>query len=164
MSEKVPLRRCKRVIALVWLIGAGLLFVVLVTQSLNGHFGSSQGQVWSWYLSAVSPSLGLIIAVLAAEALQDAGEVHEVDGFFYRIALGVSALYLLSLWAVVLMEPLRPDLTQGLPELSSQANQWLGGIQGLVTAALGVFFVKTKEAPTRRRTPTKRPVDQGNQP
>jgi len=145
MNDKMPVKRCKRVIALVWFVGAGLLFALLAIQSLRGYYGQSQSQVWSWYLGAVSPTLGLIVAVLAAEAMQDEPSAHPVDTFFYRIAVGVSVVYLLSLWAIVLMVPLRNDLKDGLPELTAQEGQWLGALQGLVTAALGVFYVRKKE-------------------
>jgi len=141
MADTLPLKVAKRRIALVWLFGAGGPFALLAAQSLIGHYGDSATAVWSWFLGAVSPTLGLIIAVLAADAVQRDPGTREVDRFFYRLALGLSLAYLLALLAVILSEPLvQPD--GGLPELVRNSGAWVGALQGLVTAALGVFYVR----------------------
>ena len=158
MSDQLPLKRCKRIIASVWLLGAGLLFALLLVQCLSNHYGESQSQVWGWFLGAVSPTVGLIVAVLAAEAMtQDEAGEHSVDAFFYRVAVGVSVVYLLALWAIVLMPAIRADLVDGLPGLINETGQWLSTLQGLVTASLGVFYVRKKEEtakPVARRPKT----------
>lgn len=144
MSSEVPLRGCQRVIASIWFGLAGTLFAMLVFESLTDHFGSSQGPVLSWFLSSVSPSLGLIVAVLAMDAQSKAQGERTVDSFFYKVAVGLSSGYLLALWAVVVFGQMR-NAPGGLPDVISQSGQWLSVLQGLVTASLGVFFVKRKD-------------------
>jgi uncharacterized membrane protein YfcA len=142
VSDTVTLKRCRQVIAIVWSIGAGVPLLVLVVQSLIGHFGGSTRDVWTWYLGSVLPTVGLIGAVLGAEALQkDAQLQKNVDAFFYRWAIGLSTVYLACLWLVVFIAPMR-ELSEGLPELARDAGAWLAPLQGLVTAALGIVFVK----------------------
>jgi len=141
MADTLPLKHCKRRIALTWLVGAGLPFLLLVVQSLLGHFGASAAEVWSWYLGAVMPTLGLIIAVLASEAVQHDPGTRPVDAFFYRLSLGLSMLYLALLMLLILIEPLR-GAEGGLPQLIRESGSWLTAVQGLVTASLGVFYVR----------------------
>jgi hypothetical protein len=141
MVDTLPLKHCKRRLAATWLIGVGAPFMLLVAQSLLGHFGNSATEVWSWFLASTTPTLGLIVAVLAAEALQRDPGTRRVDRFFYRLSLGFSVLYLLLLSAIILIEPVRAA-EGGLPQLIRESGSWLTAMQGLVTASLGVFYVR----------------------
>ena len=144
MSLPIEVRIAKRRVATVWGVGAGAPFVLLVAQSLIGHYGTSASEVWAWFLGGVAPTLGLIGAVLGAEAMQaDTGTPRAVDGFFLNWSLGLSIVYLLCLWAILLAGPLR-GLSEGLPELLRETGTWITPLQGLVTAALGVLFVRKK--------------------
>ncbi|MGP1677545.1 MAG: hypothetical protein ACTS6J_10360 [Burkholderiales bacterium] len=141
MAASLPLAYCKRRLAITWLIGAGLPFLLLVVQTLIGHYGDTAQQVWSWFLASVTPTIGLIVAVLATEALQQVAGDRPVDAFFYRLSLGLSIFYLLLIWLVLLITPVSPV---GLPQMIQDSAAWLGAMQGFVTAALGVFYVKKK--------------------
>lgn len=141
MAGSLPIAYCKRRLAIAWVIGAGLPFLMLVVQTLIGHYGDTAQQVWSWFLASVTPTVGLIVAVLATEALQHTSGNRMVDAFFYRLSLGLSIFYLLLIWLVLLIPPLSQfDLTKMIQD----SGTWLGTMQGFVTAALGVFYVKKK--------------------
>jgi hypothetical protein len=141
MADTLPLKHCKRRIALLWFLGAGLPFALLAAQTLMGHYGASASKVWGWYLGCVAPTLGLIVAVLGAEAIQRDPGTRPVDRFFYRVALALSMAYLAMLLLVILVEPLVQP-AGGLPQLIDESGQWLGALQGLVTASMGVFYVR----------------------
>lgn len=142
MSDTVSLKRCRQIVATVWCVGAGVPLLILVVQSLIGHFGGSTRDVWAWYLGCVLPTVGLIGAVLGAGALQPHTQNNRsVDAFFYKWAIGLSVVYLGCIWLVVFIAPIR-QLDEGLLELARDAAVWLAPLQGLVTAALGVVFFK----------------------
>jgi hypothetical protein len=69
-------------------------------------------------------------------------DTHLVDAFYYRLAFWLSAAY----FAVVLITLIGVNLNnEPNYELLSQSNYWLGTMQGFVTGAIGLFFVKKKE-------------------
>ena len=63
----MTLTKSKWVFASIWLGGAGLVFLILVVQSLVGRYGSQSEAAWAWYLPTVMPTLSLIIGVLATD-------------------------------------------------------------------------------------------------
>jgi hypothetical protein len=135
-----PMAQCKRVLALVWFIGAGVLFFMLLMQSVLGRYGDRTSDAWSWLLPSIMPTLSLIIGVLVAEGPLARPNAALADRFLYRLTLGISVVYLLAVLMVFLLQPFS---TVGPFELMNQANLWLGPIQGLTAAALGAFFVKS---------------------
>ncbi len=134
---------CKRWLASTWFIGAGLIFFVVLVQSMLGRYGDDANEVWGWLLPTVVPTLSLIVGVLVFDAMQ-AGEPNKrIDRFLFRLTLGLSIAYLTSVALVIALQPFAraPAL-----ELMTQANIWLGPLQGLVAAAMGAFFVKAAHA------------------
>ena len=144
MVDTRPFENCKRVIARIWFIGMGIPAALLIWQSVTGHYGQSAGEVWSWFLGAVLPTTGLISAVLGAQAFaRPPTKAQEVDATFYHWARGATVVYLLSIWLVILSPAIR-QLPGGFPQAAGDAAFWLTPFQGLVTAALGLFFVQKK--------------------
>lgn len=134
----------KWILATIWLIGAGSVFLLLVAQSLLGHYEPATQEVWSWFLPTVLPTLSLIIGVLVADRRGDGrktrgkGAGEPVDRLFFRLGASMSVLYLLLVALSVLIQPFLP---QAAPlELMHRSNLWLGPLQGLTVAALGAFF------------------------
>jgi hypothetical protein len=130
----------KRWLATVWFAGAGLVFFVVLIQSLLGRYGDDVDKIWGWLLPTVMPTLSLIVGVLVFDAVQhDHQTRRKIDRFLFRLTAGLSAAYLLSVLLVIAIQPLAaaPPL-----QLMTQANIWLGPFQGLVAAAMGAFFVK----------------------
>ena len=129
---------CRRHLALVWFAAAGLLLVLVLLQSLLGHYGAHVREAWSWLLPTIMPTLALIIGVLTAD-LRAGRDDPPVDPFLYRLALGASVFYLLVVALTIFVQPL---VAQAPTELMSMSNLWLAPLQGLVSAAIGAFFVK----------------------
>ena len=143
---RVSLPKVKRQLAAVWFSGAAILFVVVFVQTLFGRYGERAGDAWGWLLPTILPTLSLIIGVVAKDALASQKARGTVDAFVARLALVLSAAYLLTVSSTLLLSPwaeLNASLTPlALMELS---HFWLAPFQGLVTAALGAFFVSRGE-------------------
>lgn len=139
----VSVGRCKRWLASVWFVGGGLVFFVVLVQTLLGRYGDDSNEIWGWLLPTVVPTLSLIIGVLVFDAVQSEKAQRKVDRFLFRLTVGLSAAYLASVFLVIALQPLAaaPPL-----QLMTQANIWLGPFQGLVAAAMGAFFVKAAHA------------------
>ena len=138
---QVSMKKCKKRLASVWFAGAGLVFTILFFQTVFGHYESRASEAWGWAFPTVMPTLSLILGVLVSEALSGARGAKKIDRFVFRLALSLSVVYLLSVLLTILLQPVssrRPADILGL------ANMWLGPFQGLVTAALGAFFVRAE--------------------
>ncbi|MGH8078327.1 MAG: hypothetical protein ACREPE_13510, partial [Lysobacter sp.] len=111
-------------------------------QSLVGHYEPRSEDAWAWFLPTVMPTLSLIVAVLAAdyrvEPTADEKPMATVDRRMLRLAVGLSSIYLLLVALSILIQPF---LSTTAPlVLMQRSNLWLGPMQGLVAATLGVFF------------------------
>jgi len=129
----------KRKIGLLWFLACGGLTIVVVIQSLLGHYGTAISDVWSWYLPTVVPTLSLIVGVFVADAKRTSTQPASVDTFVFLLAIGFSTVYLCFVGLPILVEPFVdvPPLT-----LMKTSNLWLIPLQGMVIALLGVFFIK----------------------
>ena len=141
-APALPLDSVRVTLASVWLVGTGIIVIIVVVQSLLGHFGDRAQEAWGWLLPTILPSLGMILTVLGYTALDPTMSTSVVRASFYRIALGISIVYLCLISLTILIEP----FTSRKPtELMSLSNLWLGPIQGLVASALGVLFVSKRK-------------------
>ena len=140
--KTVLVSRGKQQLALLWLTGIALPGCLLFVQSVQGFYGDDAQEVARWFIGAVSPTGGLIVAALVADAGVSRAKDLRVSGLIYRIALGVSVLYLLALWTLILYARAADG---GLPQLAKDLGGWLNGLQGVVTLVLGVFFVRKSE-------------------
>ncbi len=132
-------------LARVWLIGAGIIFVLLVVQSLLHVYGDLTQEVWGWFLPNLMPSLGMIISVLAYTALDPHSSRAMVRRTFVQIAEWLSLIYLLLVLLTILMQPFAAGSAADRVALMHTSNLWLGPVQGLVASALGVLFVSKKK-------------------
>ncbi|MBU4445014.1 hypothetical protein KJ656_08045 [bacterium] len=138
----LPMSNCKRKLATLWFSGAGVLFFVLLLQTIFGRYGNRSPDAWSWFLPTILPTLSLVIGVLVMDVLGKGLRAIVVDAFLFRLTFGISTAYLV---AVLLLFLLQPFSTVSPFDLLNQSNLWLGPFQGLVAAAMGAFFVKSPE-------------------
>jgi len=152
----MTLTKSKWLFASIWLGGAGLVFLLLVVQSLVGRYGSQSEDAWAWYLPTVMPTLSLIIGVLAtdfrvaatanAPAAASATTTIATDAKILPVSargllwlgVGLSVFYLLLVAVTILAQP----FLQGVSpiELMHRSNLWLGPLQGLTAGVLAAFF------------------------
>jgi hypothetical protein len=146
--KTLPIERARQGLAWLWLGGGGLIFLLLVAQSLAGKYEGEVQEVWGWALPTIIPTLSLILAVLGVGALEPSDGLLKVRSAFYTIAFWLSATYLTLILVTILVEPLTSDEPLALFKLSSF---WLAPLQGLVSSAIGVLF--TRKPGPRARLP-----------
>jgi len=137
---RIPIANTKKQLAIIWFSGSGILFALLLLQTILGKYGAETKDAWGLMLPTFIPTLSLIIGVLVSDATgsQDSEEIATVDRFFFRLSRFLSIAYLLTVILTILLSPFS---TLSLLELMKLSNLWLAPFQGLVTASLGAFFV-----------------------
>ena len=136
----MTLKSSRNLLTLIWLLGFLPAFLILSAQTYFGtYYGDNDKEAWSWFTPNIVPTLGLIIGTLASGAVGE-HEDRAVDPFFFRLTLALSILYLTIFNLIFILEPLSdsPPL-----ETFRRSSLFLGVAQGLVTIALGAFFVRT---------------------
>lgn len=137
----MTLTKSKWLFAGVWMAGAGLVFTILVVQSLVGRYGAQSQEAWAWYLPTVMPTLSLIIGVLVSDfrsAATDAQPMPVSAKGLLWLGLGLSVFYLLLVAITILAQPFLQDVSP--IDLMHRSNLWLGPLQGLTAGVLAAFF------------------------
>lgn len=141
--EAIPLERARERLARLWVILGGAIVLFFVAGTLGGKYAPDPGAVWSWLLPSILPSLGTIVSVWGYAALNPAKAQECVQKSFYHVALGISVFYLLLIPLPVFVSPFTGT---SCLDLMKTSNLWLGPLQGLVAAALGVLFASKQKA------------------
>jgi len=140
-ASREPLVECQRRLVTIWFVGGGLIFIVMILESLGNIYGSQVKGAWSWVVPVIVPTLSLMIGVLISGAMHAESQAT-VDRFAYRVSVGLSVFYLLLvlgslvLWPAAHMYPL---------DLMTLSSSWLGPVQGLAGIAIGGFFGSRKK-------------------
>ena len=133
-------------LALTWLVGGALIFLVMVLQSMLGKYEGETQAAWEWLLTNIVPTLTLVLGITTLTKPGTQASPEGVRSLFY-ISLAASIFYLLLLALPILLQPLVSATP--LPFLR-QSNLWLGPLQGVVTTLLGVFFTRENPAEKKR--------------
>jgi hypothetical protein len=139
MTVMISTRTCKIRITTLWFIVGIALFLILVLQSILGKFGDNPEEAWVWFLPTIMPTLSLIIGVLVLDATTASGTDKQIERFIFQLTFSLSVFYLAMVGITLFIQPFTSISPLKLMKLS---NLWLGPLQGMVAAALGVFFVK----------------------
>lgn len=142
--DRIPLERARQRLGILWFVGSGLIFLVLIVQSLLNAYGARTQGVWGWALPNFLPTLLLMMGVFAGAALLDETESDkmQVRTFFYRLTFWLSIFHLCMVLLTMLAQPYVPALQRGDDPMSlfDLSNLWLGPLQGLVAAGVGALF------------------------
>ena len=77
------------------------------------------------------------------EARTKSGRRQSVNSFISTVSFWLSIFYLATVGLTMFLSPVSEVYASITPlELMKMSHLWLGPFQGLVTAALGAFFVK----------------------
>ena len=137
----VSMDKEKKRLALIWFVGAGLLFCLVLIQSVRNVYGTQTEKAWAWLLPSVMPTLSLIVGVLVSDVAQQGRVDIQVDPFVPMLAAISSCVYLVIVSATILLQP----LSQSTPlTLMNMSHLWLAPLQGLVSGLMGALFVKQK--------------------
>ena len=141
----IPIEKARWRLALVWFLGCGFMFLMLVAMSIRDTFGDQTPRVWGWALPNFLPTLALMISVFAADALSPYNSKWaSVRAPFFYLAVSMSAFYILLMLIQIFYWPI-PDVPLRLERLE-MSTMWLGPLQGLVVALLGTLFFLKEEA------------------
>ena len=130
---------CKKRLGLLWFSGSAFLFLLVLFQTVLGHYNPTPDEAWGWLMPGLLPTLSLIISVLVMDALDKSVKVETVDRFLFLLTFGLSTFYLLMLALSIFLQPFS---TLDPVAMLKQSSLWLGPLQGLVSAALAAFFIK----------------------
>lgn len=137
---RIALSKAQRRLTIIWFAGSGFLFLLLLIQTLVGRYADKANEAWSWLLPTFMPTLSLMIGVLVANSRKGESRDKTVDGFLYRLSYILSIAYLAVVSLTILFSPFSSYTPL---ELMKTSNLWLAPIQGLVSASIGAFFVKS---------------------
>ncbi len=144
-NQLISLDDVRNQLAKIWLIGSGLVFLLLVVQSLLHAYGDLTQDVWGWFLPTLLPTLGLIVTVLTYTALDPLATGSVVRRSFTQMAVWLSIGYLITVLLTILIQPFASQTPTEAVALMKTSNLWLGPFQGLVASALGVLFVSKEK-------------------
>ena len=137
----IPTIKAQKNLLALWAIGALCLFILIIIRSAGGIYGSKVDEAWAWFLPAIMPTFLLMVTVAIIDFTQQTATAKQSDKFLFRLAFGISLFYLL----LVTFTLLNPIATNDSPIIvMKQSSLWLGPMQGLVSAILGAFFIKSK--------------------
>jgi hypothetical protein len=149
MASERLLISCQRWLCGVWIIGCIPAFAVVAIQTMNGYYGAQDQDAWGWLLASTMPTMSLAVGSYVASASGRSSEGKTVDSTVFALAIGLSALYLVTVNGTILFAPLSTVRTL---DAMHHMNLLLGALQGLVGTCLGVFFTKHGKI-ANRRTP-----------
>ena len=153
-GQLLPLDSARWWLAVIWFPVCGLIFLLLIGQSIGGVYGDELQRVWGWALPNFLPTLALMVSVFAADALKPySKDVLFVRKNFCLLAMSLSIFYLCAFMLSILVQPLLQMFSSkgvgGVTvriDLLETSNIWLGPLQGLVIVSLGIlFFLKEGE-------------------
>lgn len=131
----------KKKLATIWFIYGGILFILILVQSLLGKYEDKVNEAWSWFFPNVIPTLSLMISIFLFDVRKKKSN-KTVDVFYYRIPLWLSVIYLSAILLTILVQPFT---SYSIIKSMSVSNFYLGPFQGLITASIGFLFVKAEE-------------------
>ena len=129
----------RKKLTVIWFVGSGLTFALLVFQALIGKYHGFAQEVFGWFMPTVMPTLLMIVGVWVIEVTNKAAPLSRPDIFLFKFAKWLSIAYLVFVALVILMQPLS---SMSALEMMNTSHLFLGPFQGLVAAIIGAFFVK----------------------
>ena len=130
----LPMSTCKKRLTVVGVAGAGLVCVIVLMQTLMGHYGDKVSDVWGWLMPAVMPTFALIAAVWTIDVRAKETKSEFVDSFVFWLALGLSITYLSVLALTIVIQPLVVASPEGYVDLMHRSGFFIGPFKSLVTA------------------------------
>lgn len=135
-AKGIPIERVWTKLARLWLIGSGIVFLIVVLQSVLGKYGNHADEVWAWFVPTTVPTVSLIVGVMGARAV-GTQDRRTVKSTFVSLAWWLSLVYLIVLLLTIVLEPYSPFESLDLLKMS---NYWLSPLQGLAIATIGHVF------------------------
>lgn len=131
-------REARRTLAKLWIVGIGLLFLLMLAQTVLGFYGDNYRQVLTWITSCMVPVFALVIGVFNYDRKGKAGRHQRVDVGLFKLCRFLSVLYVSALIITILIGAYGSP--SSLSVLAS-SQPLLVLFQGYVCRSLGAFYV-----------------------
>jgi len=141
-NTKIEFSAAKKKIAVLWFIFVGCIFVLMFIQTMTGKYEDKDTEAWGWLFPSVIPTLSLILSVFLFDIQSEDSKVFNIDRFYFRLVFFLSIFYLSVILLILLIQPLLND--QPLISLMKNSSIYLGPFQGVISGAMGLFFIKKK--------------------
>jgi len=118
-----------------------MLFSLLMLRTILGNVQIVTSELWKWILPNIVPFVTLVTSGVLVAHREDKNE--PVDGYVFYVSIAASMLYLVTLFLILVISPqVQHDTDEGA--FLRNTNLFLAPLQTVVTAALGIFFIKQK--------------------
>ncbi|MFD2568379.1 hypothetical protein [Pseudotenacibaculum haliotis] len=137
----IRFQTAKKKLATLWFIASGIIFILMILLSFD-KLKNDLSDAWGWLFPNILPTLTLILTIFFTD-MQQANPQNEkmVDKFYFKLSFYLSLFYLIVLLSTILSAGLGFDIMESM----ENSNFYLGPIQGIIGASLGLFFFKTQE-------------------
>ncbi|BCS89861.1 TMEM43 family protein [Pseudodesulfovibrio sediminis] len=136
--DTMPMRKCQRRLALLWLGLGGASILIVIIQLAGNHFGEDSNgyaqKAFQWLLPAIVPTLSLILGSLATPMDKE----RQADSFFFWVTMAISGGYLLIILGFLVTRFSVASMVQ----MVDSSVLWIGPLQGLVGGTMGFFFFR----------------------
>lgn len=134
-------------ISTLWFIAIGALGVLFMILTATGRFDDKNLKAWEWFTQNAIPVTTLILGALiynVNRANKDEAFVNqEIDVFYFRLAYYITWFFIISLFLTLLLAPIAfKSSGKSIIEFFDTSKLFLTGFQGILTYALGLFFIK----------------------
>lgn len=136
----ISMQTAKTRLAILWFSWYGILFMVILIQTIGGVHKNIESKVWGWFLPTVMPTLSLMISVFIADASKENKQADKVKRQYFRLTFFLSLFYLFIVTVTFVGQVYWVDLVSYF----EKSNMFLGPLQGL-TAGMLLFFFQKKE-------------------
>ena len=140
------LTTAQRKVLRIWLVGSGLLFVILFLQMMFHKYGNEYLKVSGWYTQNILPTLGILISsFIYVNRNRSEFSTKKVSLFYFSITKYSSLCYFFSLFLTIFLQPTIYSLTsQNALEVLSNSTFFLSIFQTTNTSLLGLLFIKSE--------------------
>lgn len=134
----LKMKTAKAMFGGLWIIGGGVLIVLLTAQTFSGLYGDNLKDVFDWCVPHVLPTVTLMLAVFIYDAKNPSTEKSdkEIGGLFFGVTMLFTGLYLMILIGAFLFAV----YVDNRIEFYKQTSIPLGIIQGIITPLTAFFF------------------------
>lgn len=143
----MTVKTCRYWLAAIWFIGAGIILLLILARDAKGEGAATTPAMYQWFWPNVIPFITLAVTsvfVTHANAATLRENSVPVDRFVFFAAAGISVFYLAAMLLMLTSIAVNPD--PKFADTLKGTSGWMVPLQAIVSAALGVFFVKPKRA------------------
>lgn len=141
----MTLYHSRRKLSILWFSLGAVLFMIYFIQTIAGKFDDKVGDAWTWLLNNTIPTLSLIVGSYVADTSSENINSRIVDKFFFNLSYYLSMFYLSIILLLVISSPITQSISGStIIELQKKTSYFLTPLQGLISTAIGAFFIKQK--------------------